>query len=60
MNGFTWKHVAVVGIGALVAGLGAFAPATAATALIAMGSSLATGAVGHAQGAKEKSREVGA
>jgi uncharacterized membrane protein HdeD (DUF308 family) len=54
MNGFTWQHVAVVGIGALVAGLGAFAPPVAATALIAMGSGLATGAVGHAQGNKER------
>lgn len=53
MNGLTWKHVAVIGIGALIAGAGVIAPPAAATALLALGSSLATGALGHAQGAKE-------
>lgn len=52
MNGLTWKHIAAIAIGSLVAVAGAFAPAAAATALIAMGSSLATGALGHAQGNK--------
>jgi hypothetical protein len=48
-----WKHVAIIAIGAGVALGGAFVPAAAAaTALIALGSSLATGALGHAQGSK--------
>lgn len=55
MNGFTWQHVLVVSIGATVATVGAiFAPAAAATALIAGGFGIATAAAGHAQGTKEK------
>ncbi len=49
----SWKHVAIIAIGAAVSVGGALVPAAAAaTALIALGSSLATGALGHAQGAK--------
>lgn len=48
-----WMHVAIIGIGAGVALGAAFVPnAAIATALIALGSSLATGALGHAQGSK--------
>jgi hypothetical protein len=48
-----WKHVTIIAIGAGVALGGAFVPAAAtATALISLGASLATGALGHAQGAK--------
>jgi hypothetical protein len=56
-----WKHVAIIGIGAGVALGSAFVPAAAiATALIALGSSLATGALGHAQGAKADAKKLGA
>jgi hypothetical protein len=55
MNGFTWQHVLTIAIGATVATAGAiFAPAAAATALIAGGFGIATAAAGHAQGSKEK------
>lgn len=54
MNGFTWQHVLTVAIGATVATVGAFAPAAAATALIAGGFGIASAAAGHAQGSKEK------
>lgn len=52
MNGLTWRHIAAIAIGAGVAVGGAWAPAVAATALISLGASLATGALGHAQGIK--------
>lgn len=56
----SWKHVAVIGIGAGVALGAAFVPAAAiATALIALGSSLATGALGHAQGSKADKKTAG-
>lgn len=59
MNGITWKHVAVITLGGAVAVVGAlpFVAASAATALIAGGFGIATGALGHAQGANKKGKQ---
>ena len=53
MGGLTMRHVYTVLIGGAIAVTGAWAPAIGATALIALGTSLATGALAHAQGAKK-------
>lgn len=61
MNGITWRHVTLIGLGVSTVIFGALPIVTAgaATALIAVGSSIITGAFGHAQGANKNKREEG-
>lgn len=54
----SWKHVSLIGLGLATVIAGGFLPAAAAaTAVIALGSSVVTGALGHAQGDRKNQRE---